>query len=1451
MGVEHNNQEQQQQQTGFEPKLINEASEKEMALDSGQCGACGRRGFPLFLVRKSIVPKTFQSATAWEQGMVSLGDREPQPASWQDYHYAYRTLREGYVYILCNRIGNTDDNKLEIMVYEVTHGGAFRLREFRDVKGSRPKEIPQSCVSANHHVKAQFITIDNRVYDKAWIAYTPVRWTIATLKHYRNTASEREQRFSKVDLTQQKATNVSEQGRSFVFRDFLNKARFLLELECDNRSVCDYFEDESQQGAQQSATALGNNPLLNSMRKGLLGKQGKLLTDLLSSTASALTRLFNQTFYTASHFNSLNNPDARAALDLTVSKYELDKDYGTAELTALVVEDSFGVAEELAIQRRQRLGPVAEGLSEQSETSKQALSPLTHLVRNSSHDIIYEQQRKAAQSKLASAMQESGGRDTFAQYYQEKAASINSYPLAYFTPEVAYARNHYRHIEQYKAALRASFINDSENEAYLFLFYNASQNYAPGKDDEQYDIAFNNQQFTRANNELNFLANESKPIDALPDIDKIKVIDVIGEDALADKLGIEPFATERANLFSSYLYCRRLSKQGIANSVSGTQGLGDYEEERLTEVQQKALLAQYAKMSKGPDINFVNSVKVVKFYNLKNIKDTITDKKLIRTWDERKKRLNQSSVGNYEQLEKDGYASLLKYVDDSSKDYYHYLIWLFGEDISYYQTDQTETKASLPKALNTLPFWRNEIIPNSSDMHLSFLITFLIILDSDNIGTMTLPLHAALWGLLFNNTQSIYFYLLGDIAPETAPTPEHTKTYWNTELAATQSVSAQAPNTSTLSQNSDTDAGFSIPGFGSKELNDTIKDTLGLELKKDKTLMKILAERMITTCLEGVNKAVSSQVHIDDLMARSHFVKVINLFKGNNIERVRQYQVTMTVKGLQQYLRKMDEFTPFFFNEQMKTDKGNIINVMQNRQGRWHIPQGAGANEKVTVNMLMAFENPENQQKFEDALKRSQNGAFAKATLKELKPNIVEMNNTPFDDTDIDTLSTIVRGARQQRYIEIIDTSSSFVLGGVSLYFQVMGLRSLQKQIDTFKDPVSKTIMQLKVMSGYAAMIVTATELVMRGAKLMMLAPSSSLQLFLGRSSTLYSYLNKYLDAVGAVGKIIGVVDSAMALAQSIMSLYEGNTGAKVAVASSVLSVVTSLAAFANGVPVWGQIAFIFISIGAAIITAIYYSDGSEWDEIDKWLNRSMLGNFDFHASKYPPYYLPTPVCMQLSQQDYYLAVNGGRCLLESESGFMSNQYDLYLDLRLPDFNEEKSKFKGTVTIKKVLPAKTELDYSAGTMRGSLMLPGKKVISEPVTLSTTLQIEHGNKQLVITSSAESDYFTPRAEKELDSKKEMYRFDKKEEKEPSDDELLWDRLMAVTTVNMLQAKNRLPANPAALMDNPTGLFLIKQKLGQVTGSHEVTISINYWPNGFADKDGKALTPYLLSYHYKKG
>ena len=66
----------------------------------------------------------------------------------------------------------------------------------------------------------------------------------------------------------------------------------------------------------------------------------------------------------------------------------------------------------------------------------------------------------------------------------------------------------------------------------------------------------------------------------------------------------------------------------------------------------------------------------------------------------------------------------------------------------------------------------------------------------------------------------------------------------------------------------------------------------------------------------------------------------------------------------------------------------------------------------------------------------------------------------------------------------------------------------------------------------------------------------------------------------------------------------------------------------------------------------------------------------------------------------------------------------------------------------------------------------------------------------------------------------------------------------------------------------GLYLIKWSLGKIKGKHDVTIRVNYWPEGKQDdnadqsqsddsssdpnttKQAKERTPYLLSYHYIK-
>ena len=52
------------------------------------------------------------------------------------------------------------------------------------------------------------------------------------------------------------------------------------------------------------------------------------------------------------------------------------------------------------------------------------------------------------------------------------------------------------------------------------------------------------------------------------------------------------------------------------------------------------------------------------------------------------------------------------------------------------------------------------------------------------------------------------------------------------------------------------------------------------------------------------------------------------------------------------------------------------------------------------------------------------------------------------------------------------------------------------------------------------------------------------------------------------------------------------------------------------------------------------------------------------------------------------------------------------------------------------------------------------------------------------------------------------------------------------------------------DSQIGLFSIKQCVGQIRGDHEVEVAINYWPNGKQDENGQQITPYLLTYHYRK-
>ncbi len=856
--------------------------------------------------------------------------------------------------------------------------------------------------------------------------------------------------------------------------------------------------------------------------------------------------------------------------------------------------------------------------------------------------------------------------------------------------------------------------------------------------------------------------------------------------------------------------------------TENNNGFGDYRSITLSEAQQTALLSHYHQSHTGKEANQVNSVMVVHFYNLSAYKDKLGDKTVEDNWDKHQKRLNQPSIDNFEALEKSGYQSLYQYVNESSQDYYHYLIWLWGEDKQYYQVEDGAKKEALPQTLNSLFFWRNEVLPNCSDMHISLLLTMLQIFDSGSVGNIELPIQSVLWAMLFENKQSIYFYLLGDTESTVSPIADEEEFYFRKvvnnmrERQASESLSEEQQSDGVISN---------------ETVFNTVKDTITAQKEKmisetesqTDTVLEILLKKWLNTSVDGVIRASRHAVRLNELMVREHFLTVMNLFTGNPNERILQYEVKMTVRALNKYMKNMHELMPFFFNSEMRTNGGQTLQVSKNIDGIWQVENANSRSinrDRVKVSLLAFFKSAEEQQNFESLLHRS-GGRPAKSAMNRLAPYIIEMSDTVYDSEDIEKLSkALTRNKRNAPRIEKLDSLAASILNGVGIYFQIQTLQNLESQLDTLNDPITKETIKYKIFVNRSLIALNTMDIV---ANITNLATSGKLELYFSRTSSLYRYARRYKIWSKTLAWI-GVYDAMLSCLVAFRSYNSGNTGSGVLLITSLLSLAVSYAMAINVLPLYGQIAAVVILACAAIIEAIYYSDGSDWDELDKWLNRSMLGNYD-HKDKYPLYYLPTPICMRLSQQDFYLAINGGICKVEADSSwydFMNTDYDLYLMLNLPDFDKEKAKLDGTIMVTSLENRQTVI----------------------------LSIKHGRQKLEILPHGSMANFKSVIRESLDAEKENYGFDNNYVKEVSNDEQQWNALMSLAAGQALPAPTASSELESLTNDSQTGLFLIKQCVGQIRGDHEVEVAINYWPNGKQDENGQQITPYLLTYHYKK-
>lgn len=213
----------------------------------GRCPACERTGLPIFLLRQAVIKTqsvltpdidpTYQELADYAK-TLDFKKRMPDE-ELKYYSYVLRTLRNGYVYV----IQQIEDIESRILhAYECIEG-ALRLKDYYQLTSTTPRPISKACKNYCHTIPASFIHLQKEC-TLAWVAYSSQPWNEETINNYLQEQDNHAlSRFTKIDVKNFKDSPSQATGNRAVpfkdifgssYQDYKNEDSKVLEFRLDN-----------------------------------------------------------------------------------------------------------------------------------------------------------------------------------------------------------------------------------------------------------------------------------------------------------------------------------------------------------------------------------------------------------------------------------------------------------------------------------------------------------------------------------------------------------------------------------------------------------------------------------------------------------------------------------------------------------------------------------------------------------------------------------------------------------------------------------------------------------------------------------------------------------------------------------------------------------------------------------------------------------------------------------------------------------------------------------------------------------------------------------------------------------------------------------------------------------------------------------------------------------------